>query len=85
VKAAGGAVFMGEFACYSKTPHDVMLAYTQSLLERCKADGIGWAMWNFRGEFGVLDSNRSDVAYESFKGHKLDRKLMDILVRSAAP
>jgi hypothetical protein len=85
VKAAGGAVFMGEFGCYSKTPHDVMLAYTQSLLERCKADGIGWAMWNFRGEFGVLDSNRSDVAYEAFKGHKLDRKLMDILKRCAAP
>ncbi|NCA10484.1 glycoside hydrolase [bacterium] len=85
VKAAGGAVFMGEFGCYSKTPHDVMLAYTQSLLERCKAEGIGWAMWNFRGEFGVLDSNRSDVAYEAFKDHELDRKLMDILVRSAAP
>jgi len=62
-----------------------MLAYTQSLLERCKAEGVGWAMWNFRGEFGVLDSNRSDVAYEAFKGHKLDRKLMDILRRSAAP
>ena len=85
VKAAGGAVFMGEFGCYSKTPHDVMLAYTQSLLERCKAEGVGWAMWNFRGEFGVLDSNRSDVAYEAFKGHKLDRKLMDILKRCAAP
>jgi hypothetical protein len=85
VKAAGGAVFMGEFGCYSKTPHDVMLAYTQSLLERCKAEGVGWAMWNFRGEFGVLDSNRSDVAYEAFKGHKLDRKLMDILKQSAAP
>ena len=85
VKAAGGAVFMGEFGCYSKTPHDVMLAYTQSLLERCKAEGIGWALWNFRGEFGVMDSNRSDVAYEELNGHKLDRRLMDLLVRCAAP
>lgn len=85
VKAAGGAVFMGEFGCYSKTPHDVALAYTQSLLERCKAKGVGWAMWNFRGEFGVLDSNRADVTYEAYKGHKLDRKLMDLLVRFAAP
>ena len=42
-------------------------------------------MWNFRGEFGVLDSNRADVTYEAYKGHKLDRKLMDLLVRFAAP
>lgn len=42
-------------------------------------------MWNFRGEFGVMESNRSDVAYEEVKGHKLDRKLMDLLVRFAAP
>jgi endoglucanase len=38
-------------------------------------------MWNFRGSFGVLDSDRGDVRYEDFKGHKLDRKLLDLLQR----
>jgi hypothetical protein len=32
-----------------------------------------------------MDSNRSDVAYEELNGHKLDRRLMDLLVRCAAP
>ena len=38
-------------------------------------------MWNFRGSMGVLDSERNDIRYEDFEGHKLDRKLMDLLQR----
>lgn len=44
-----------------------------------KAAGFGWALWNFRGDFGVLDSGRKDVAYEDFKGHKLDRQMLELL------
>ena len=29
--------------------------------------------------FGILDSGRTDVAYEDFRGHKLDRKMLDVL------
>lgn len=38
---------------------------------------IGFAMRNFRGSFGVLDTGRSDVAGEEFHGHQLDRPLAD--------
>jgi hypothetical protein len=38
-------------------------------------------MWNFRGSMGVMDSGRRDIRYEDFEGHKLDRKLMDLLQR----
>ena len=38
-------------------------------------------MWNFRGPFGILDSGRRDVQYEEFEGHKLDRKLLELLQR----
>jgi hypothetical protein len=38
-------------------------------------------MWNFRGSFGILDSGRQDVQYEEFRGHKLDRKLLELLLR----
>ena len=31
------------------------------------------------GAFGLLDSGRGDVAYEDWQGHKLDRKLLDLL------
>ena len=40
---------------------------------------IGYALWNFRGDFGVLDSNRADVDYKDWYGHKLDQKLLDLL------
>jgi endoglucanase len=36
-------------------------------------------MWNLRGDFGVLDSGRQDVTYEDFKGHKLDRKMLELV------
>jgi endoglucanase len=41
--------------------------------------GWGFALWNLRGSFGVLDSERADVAYEDYKGHKLDRKMLELL------
>jgi len=38
----------------------------------------GFALWNLRGSFGVLDSERADVAYEDYRGHKLDRKMLEL-------
>jgi len=49
------------------------------VLEILTGHGIGLALWQFRGAFGILDSGRADVAYEDFHGHKLDRKLLDLL------
>ena len=40
---------------------------------------VPWALWNLRGSFGVLDSSRKDVTYEDFRGHKLDRKMLELL------
>jgi hypothetical protein len=48
-------------------------------LDILKSYNIGIALWNFRGDFGVLDSRREDVAYEDWHGHKLDRKLLTLL------
>jgi endoglucanase len=31
------------------------------------------------GGFGILDSGRSDVQYEDFHGHKLDREMLKLL------
>jgi hypothetical protein len=42
---------------------------------------IGYALWNFKGDFGILNSNRDDVAYEDWRGHKLDRKMLDLLIK----
>ncbi len=44
-----------------------------------KEAGWGFSLWNLRGSFGVMDSDRKDVQYENYKGHKLDRKMMELL------
>ncbi len=79
VQAMGVSVHVGEFGAYSKTPHDVVMAWMRELMGQWKEAGWGWAMWNFRGGFGILDSERADVQYEDFKGHKLDRKMLELI------
>jgi endoglucanase len=75
----GVGVHVGEFGAYNKTPHAVVLAWMRELMMQWKEAGWGWAMWNFRGAFGILDSNREDVNYEDFKGHKLDRAMLEMI------
>ncbi|HEX9107383.1 MAG TPA: cellulase family glycosylhydrolase [Longimicrobiales bacterium] len=79
VTSRGLPVHVGEWGCFSKTPHDVTLAWMRDLLALWKEAGWGWSMWNLRGSFGPVDSGRADVAYEDFKGHKLDRKMLELL------
>jgi endoglucanase len=75
----GVGVHCGEGGAYNKTPHKVVLAWLRDVLEILTEHGIGLALWNFRGSFGIIDSDRQDVEYEDFQGHKLDRKLLQLL------
>ena len=75
----GVGIHVGEWGAYRYTPHAVALAWMRDNLELWQEAGWGWALWNFRGDFGVLDSRRTDVAYEDFHGHKLDRAMLDLL------
>lgn len=80
----GVPIFCGETGAYSRTPHAVALAWLRDVLDMLTRHDIGWALWNFRGTFGILDSRREDVAYEDFHGHRLDRKLLSLLQEFAA-
>jgi len=75
----GVSVHVGEWGCYNKTPHDVMLPWMKDILSLWKEAGWGQALWNLKGAFGVLNSERADVKYEDYKGHKLDRKMLELL------
>ena len=75
----GVGVHCGECGCWKKTPHDIFLAWFGDVLEILTSNNIGYSLWNFRGEFGILDSDREDVNYEDWHGHKLDRKLLELL------
>lgn len=79
LEAKGMGVMVGEFGAYNKTPHDVVVNWMRDFVALWKEAGWGYAMWNFRGPFGILDSDREDVAYESWHEHKLDRALLDVV------
>lgn len=84
IAAKGSPTFVGEWGCYNKTPHPVTLAWMEDWLKRWKKARMGWALWNFRGSFGILDSGRKDVTYEEWNGHQLDRKMLDLLLKYRA-
>lgn len=75
----GCGVMVGEFGAFSPCPHDVALRWMEDMMANWKEVGWGWAMWNFRGGFGIMDSGRNDVAYEDFHGRKLDRKMLELI------
>jgi endoglucanase len=76
---AGVGVHCGECGCWNKTPHDVFIAWFSDVLDILSDNRIGFALWEFAGSFGVLDSGRTDIAYEDWHGHKLDRRLLTLL------
>jgi endoglucanase len=75
----GVGVHCGEGGAFSYTPHTVFLAWYRDVLEILTEHNIGYALWNFRGAFGIIDSGRKDVAYEDWHGHQLDRVLLKLL------
>ena len=75
----GMGVHCGEGGCHNRTPHDVVLRWMEDVLDILTSYNIGYALWNFKGSFGILNSGRDDVNYEDYKGHKLDRKMLDLM------
>jgi endoglucanase len=75
----GVGVHVGEWGAHQHTPHRVVLAWMRDCMALWKKAGWGWALWNFRGSFGVLDSDRRDADYKDFHGHKLDQEMLALL------
>ncbi len=72
-------IICNELGCLNKTPHDVVLAWYEDELASLKEHNIGYAVWNLRGKFGILNSEREDVDYVDHNGYKLDKKLLELL------
>lgn len=79
IQKKGVGVHVGEWGVFNKTPHAVTLAFMKDQLRVWRETGWGWAVWNFRGAFGPLNSQRADVTYDLRKGQKIDRAMLDLL------
>jgi len=75
----GVPIHFGEMGCYKHTPPEVVLAWFNDTLDVLGELKSGWALWNFRGPFGVLDTERPGTKFEDWHGHKLDRPLLTLL------
>jgi len=75
----GIGVHCGEGGAFNRTPYKVFMGWMEDVMDVLKGHGIGYALWNFRGSFGILDSGRTDIEYEDWHGHKLDRNLLALL------
>lgn len=79
LQSQGAPLLCGELGTWNHTPHSVTLAWMQDLLTLLTQNHIGYALWNFRGSFGILDSQRPDVAYKNIDGELLDEKMLALL------
>jgi endoglucanase len=77
--AQGIPIHFGEMGCYKHTPPQVVLAWFSDTLSVLDELHTGWALWNFRGPFGVLDTERAGTKYEKWHDHQLDRALLSLL------
>ncbi len=75
----GVGILIGEWGAYSRTQHAVVLAWMKDCLENWQKAGWGWCLWNLRGDFGPVDSNRADVRYVVSDGMKVDAAMLDLL------
>jgi len=55
--AQGVPIHFGEMGCYKHTPREAVLAWFNDTLDGLAELNSGWALWNFRGAFGVLDTD----------------------------
>lgn len=76
-------IHFGEMGSYKHTSPDVVLAWFNDTLDVLSELNSGWALWNFRGPFGVLDTERPGSKFEDWKGHKLDRTLLTLLQKKS--
>jgi hypothetical protein len=47
--------------------------------------GWGYAMWNFKGPFGIVEHGRPGVKYTDMDGFKVDKELLDTMKENMNP
>ncbi|NJM17178.1 MAG: glycoside hydrolase family 5 protein [Bacteroidales bacterium] len=77
--ALGRGVHCGEMGAQKELAAKYFLPWMKDNLEILKKYQIGYALWEFVGGFGLLDTGREGMRKEKFKGHELDIELLELL------
>jgi len=81
LEALGVGVMIGEWGCYTQTPYETTLRWMEDWLITFRELDWGWALWNFRGPFGIIDSGRPGAVYRDLAGHQVDQRMLELLQR----
>jgi hypothetical protein len=76
------AVMIQEFGVYNKTPYKVTNSYLRDIITVFNNNNVGYAMWNLIGTMGIINSERTDCAYEPYRGKSIDRQMTEIIQSS---
>ena len=58
----GLPLYCGEFGCYDRTPDPLRIAWYRDMLSVFDEYDIGWANWDYKGSFGIVDANGDPTA-----------------------
>jgi endoglucanase len=72
----GLQLYCGEFGCMPTVPRAARLAYYRDIIGVFEAEGIAWANWEYKGDFGVFEwRGKRDLC------GALDTKLIEALMQ----
>jgi endoglucanase len=79
-KTTGTFIYCGEMGVYTKrTSRESQLNWYRDVFDIFKAHNVGWAVWNLRGPFGLINTQQSNVNMEKLAdGSLLDRELLEL-------
>jgi endoglucanase len=82
VERCGTRIHIGEFGCFKHTPNDIAMRWLADLLDVYREFSWGYAMWNFKGPFGIIEHERPGVELESIYGYQVDHALLDLMLEN---
>lgn len=81
---AGVPVHVGEFGCYNTAANEVALAWFRDLFTLFREYRWGYALWNFKGPFGIVEHGRPGARLEKHHGFLIDRDLLELFLEGRA-
>jgi hypothetical protein len=85
VEKRGARIHIGEFGCFNRTPNEIALRWFRDMLKIYQEFGWGYALWNFKGAFGIIDHRRNGAKLELLSGYQVDRAMLDLMLESRTP
>lgn len=79
---SGVRVHLGECGCYNQVSNDTALAWYKDFFSVCNELNFGFALWNFRGPFGIVEHRREGTNWKTMNGMIVDVDLLELFKES---